>query len=632
MTILKTKGLIAFLLIFYQFSVTPASAQQLMIDWQKTMGGDKNEIAYASVGTSDGGIIIVGSTNSRNSFDVKDSRAFEGNGGSDMWVVKISAAKTIEWSKTFGGTKDDVATGIVQGLNNDYLIIGTTLSTDGDANYNGVNGGLLFIRLNMKGDVLTKRVIAGGSRFEDPGFQPAGSFSKPTIKLGTAGDLYIGATKSLGSASGKTFDFFLSRLTPFGDTLWEKTYGGSSEDYMNDFVLTSDGGILMVGATLSPARDITGAGKGFYDFLVIKVSSGGAEAWKRAYGGSSYDVLFSAIEIGQTNQYYLAGESSSADGDIGKGLGQKDGVLLKISSTGTVLTKSLLGGTGNDGFMHLMKGKDGKIYSFGTSDSVIGQVKPKGPLTDVWMMVFEESGTINYHKLFGGADIDAARHGFAASDGGIFVAASSRSSDGDNNLNRGQSDIWLMKLQVPPPVVFGKFEAFVNEFQDIQLAWTTTYENNSQTIYLEKSGDNKTFKKIYEVPAAGASSVVKSYGARDQNPVIGQNYYRLRYVDRAAKSYDGKTVNFNFIPLANEPVVQQDYRLYPNPATTFVKITNLNPETEVDLINNYGQKLPFRSSGTPSNDFRLDFNLQPGQYYILIQDKKNPQVRKLVVN
>jgi hypothetical protein len=59
---------------------------------QYSFGGIEDDNAQDLIETSDGGIIIVGSTNSKNSLDVEDSHAYRGNGGSDFWIIKIQMA------------------------------------------------------------------------------------------------------------------------------------------------------------------------------------------------------------------------------------------------------------------------------------------------------------------------------------------------------------------------------------------------------------------------------------------------------------------------------------------------------------------------------------------------------------
>lgn len=610
-------------------------AQEYVVNWQKSYGGERNEVAYAGVETSDGGFILVGSTNSKNSFDVKDSKGFDGTGGNDFWISKVSNTGAIVWAKTFGGSKDDVATSIVKTLNNEYLILGTSQSTDGDAIFNGVNGGLLLIRLKENGDFVSKRLFAGGNSNSGVSFQQVNSFSKPTIKILADGQFIVGATRSIGVNPFSGFDFYVAKLSTFGDTLWEKTFGGGLEDYMNDIIQTSDGGYLMVGGTLSLERDITGAGQGFLDFLVIKIDGTGRQLWEKGFGGNNYDVAFSALENSSKTGFYIAGESSSINGQIGNSLGEKDGIILRIDKNGILQNKNHFGGIENDGFYSLIRGTDGVLYASGTSQSTIGTTKPKGTLTDVWLMALKEETFVPiFHKLFGGADIDLARQVIYSSKNGLFLAASSRSADGDASVNRGQSDFWALNLSLPPPIIFGKFQAFLNERQEIELVWTTTFEQNSQFIFIEKSDDNKAFFQKDEQAAVGVSTGIVSYRFIDKNPIFGNNYYRLRYTDLANKSYVGPTVSFNFLPLSilNLPIDQ--FRVYPNPATDFVLIDTFLENPTIQLVDAKGISVPFEliKIGDSSYKIILANNPSIGIYHVVVSNSVAKQTKKIIVN
>jgi hypothetical protein len=610
-------------------------AQEYVVNWQKSYGGERNEVAYAGVETSDGGFILVGSTNSKNSFDVKDSKGFDGTGGNDFWISKVSNTGAIVWAKTFGGSKDDVATSIVKTLNNEYLILGTSQSTDGDAIFNGVNGGLLLIRLKENGDFVSKRLFAGGNSNSGVSFQQVNSFSKPTIKILADGQFIVGATRSIGVNPFSGYDFYVAKLSTFGDTLWEKTFGGGLEDYMNDIIQTSDGGYLMVGGTLSLERDITGAGQGFLDFLVIKTDGTGRQLWEKGFGGNNYDVAFSALENSSKTGFYIAGESSSINGQIGNSLGEKDGIILRIDKNGILQNKNHFGGIENDGFYSLIRGTDGVLYASGTSQSTIGTTKPKGTLTDVWLMALKEETFVPiFHKLFGGADIDLARQVIYSSKNGLFLAASSRSADGDASVNRGQSDFWALNLSLPPPIIFGKFQAFLNERQEIELVWTTTFEQNSQFIFIEKSDDNKAFFQKDEQAAVGVSTGIVSYRFIDKNPIFGNNYYRLRYTDLANKSYVGPTVSFNFLPLSilNLPIDQ--FRVYPNPATDFVLIDTFLENPTIQLVDAKGISVPFEliKIGDSSYKILLANNPSTGIYHVVVSNSVAKQAKKIIVN
>lgn len=620
--------------VFVLASIT-LSAQEFVLNWQKTHGGERNEVVYGGVETTDGGFILVGSTNSKNSFDVKDSRGFDGTGGNDFWVAKVSITGTLVWSKTFGGSRDDVATSIVKSTNNEYLILGTTQSTDGDANFNGVNGGLLLVRLKENGDFVSRRLFAGGNGSSGVSYQQVNSFSKPTIRLLADGQFIVGATRLIGVNPFTGFDFYVAKLSAFGDTLWEKTFGGGLEDYMNDIIQTSDGGYLMVGGTLSLERDISGAGQGFLDFLVIKIDGAGRQVWEKGFGGNSYDVAFSALENISKTGFYIVGESSSSNGQIGNSLGEKDGIILRLDKNGLLVNKNHFGGKDNDGFFSVIRGGDGLLYAGGTSQSTIGLVKPKGPLTDVWLMALnEETFAPVYHKLYGGADIDLVRQVIYTSKKGLFLASSSRSADGDATLNRGQSDFWALNLSLPPPIIFGRFQAFLNNNQDIELAWTTTFEQDSKSIFVEKSDNNKDFFQKDEQFAVGTSIGIVSYRFIDRNPVFGQNYYRLRYTDLANKSYTGPTVSFNFSPLSTTNIPMDKFKIYPNPATEYILIETFLENPTIQLIDAKGVGVAFELVKTGDSSYKmiLKGDLTMGVYQVVVSNQIAKQTKKIIVN
>jgi hypothetical protein len=81
--------------------------------WSTTYGGLKNEEGRSISPTSDGGFIITGSTES------------EGEGGKDVYLLKIDRKGKEEWFKTFGGRLDDTGTIVRQTTDGGYMIAGT---------------------------------------------------------------------------------------------------------------------------------------------------------------------------------------------------------------------------------------------------------------------------------------------------------------------------------------------------------------------------------------------------------------------------------------------------------------------------------------------------------------------------
>ena len=82
--------------------------------WQKAFGGQEDDVAYSIQQTLDGGYIAAGYTYSF------------GGGSEDSWVLKLDSGGNIEWEKTYGGGKNDLAYSIQQTSDEGYIMAGIT--------------------------------------------------------------------------------------------------------------------------------------------------------------------------------------------------------------------------------------------------------------------------------------------------------------------------------------------------------------------------------------------------------------------------------------------------------------------------------------------------------------------------
>ena len=110
-----------------------------------------------------------------------------------------------------------------------------------------------------------------------------------------------------------------------------------------------------------------------------------------------------------------------------------------------------------------------------------------------------------------------------------------------------------------------------------QLQWKTASEKNTAKFIVEKSIDGVTYTSIGEQTAAGNSTTTLSYSLSDNQPVIGNNYYRLKTVDIDGKFSYSDVIN---IPV-NEAYTNSFTRVYPNPTKG-----NLNVEIQSSTTSN----------------------------------------------
>jgi hypothetical protein len=237
------------------------------VQWAKTIGGSSIDEACSIVQTTDGGYIAAGSTISF------------GAGGYDVYIVKLAASGTLQWSRTIGGSSFDEAYSIVQATDGGYVFAGETTS------FGATGGDMYIVKLDASGTPQWSRTI-GGSTSED-------AFS--IIQAADGGLVITGITNSFGAGG---FDTYIVKLNSSGMLQWSKTIGGTGDDYGYSVKQTIEGGYIMAGFTYS-----FGATSG--DMYIVKLDNSGIPQWSKTIGGSSFDEAFSIIQT--TDGGYAAG-------------------------------------------------------------------------------------------------------------------------------------------------------------------------------------------------------------------------------------------------------------------------------------------------------------------------------------
>ena len=101
-----------------------AFAQDPMIEWQNTIGGNLNEELNSISQTIDGGYICGGWSESTISGDKTENS----QGNSDYWVMKLDANGNIQWQNTIGGYFDEHLYSIQQTTDGGYICGGNSAS------------------------------------------------------------------------------------------------------------------------------------------------------------------------------------------------------------------------------------------------------------------------------------------------------------------------------------------------------------------------------------------------------------------------------------------------------------------------------------------------------------------------
>ncbi len=155
--------------------------------WTRRCGGSGNDQGYSVRQAADGGYITAGYTRSY------------GAGGADVYLIKTDVNGDTLWTHAFGGASDDVGYSVQQTADSDYIIAGYTCSFGaGDADVH-------LIKTDQNGHAMWTRTFGGtgddvGYSVEqtaDGGYIVAGY----TNSLGAGGDdVYLIKTDSMGLA------------------------------------------------------------------------------------------------------------------------------------------------------------------------------------------------------------------------------------------------------------------------------------------------------------------------------------------------------------------------------------------------------------------------------------------------
>jgi|GEM_PF-1046717 len=117
---------------------------------------------------------------------------------------------------------------------------------------------------------------------------------------GDGGYVIAGYTRSFGAGND---DAYLLRIDASGDTLWTRTYGGTSYDEGLCVRSTSDGGFIVAGYTKS-------LGDSDGDFYAVKTDSAGGILWVHTYGADKAEEACCVREVAD-HGYIFAGMSLS---------------------------------------------------------------------------------------------------------------------------------------------------------------------------------------------------------------------------------------------------------------------------------------------------------------------------------
>lgn len=266
------------------------------IQWVKALGSIENEAARSMVVNADGTFTITGYR-----INAADSIT-----SMDAWICRVDQSGNPLWEKTYGGSNTDNVFSMVASDNNGYIFVGYSTSTDGDANGNvGGFSNYWIVKTDAMGNKQWHKTYGGSGA----------DWAHDIVKT-TDGYVIIGRSNSSdGDVTGQHggMDAWILKIDNNGNKIWQKTFGGSVDDYGQGILCTSDGGLL-IGVNAKSSNGSFTSNLGYVDAWVIKLDANGNNLGQKELGGSGSEEIVGFA--GDNNRYCLFGSTNSPDGDF----------------------------------------------------------------------------------------------------------------------------------------------------------------------------------------------------------------------------------------------------------------------------------------------------------------------------
>lgn len=361
-------------------------AEPAICTWEKTYGGTLEDKAYGVLPLEDGGLIIVGKT-------FHDTRY-------DAWIMRVTRSGARIWHRVLGGPDTDQLYAVVEAADGDLFVAAHTRRG------RAARSDFWVMRLDLHGRLIWQRILGGAG--EDR--------ARTLVAMSDGGVVAGGFTGSKGA--GKR-DAWLVRLNASGALEWEQTLGGTGDDGAFHVARTRGGAIAMVGYTAS-------GGAGNYRAWAVLLRDDGSVISEREYprGRFSAATGVAASLDGGLVVVGIAGERSAADDRVR---------VFRTAPDGSLLWDRVLEGDRRATGWAIARLPDAVL--------VIAAATTRGPgSTSAWLVGMNDRGEMLWERVHGGPLWDRPTALAIARDGGLVLGGYT------TTRGAGYEDFWILRL------------------------------------------------------------------------------------------------------------------------------------------------------------------------------------------
>ena len=447
--------------------------------WTNTYGTLYSDEGNSVIQTFDGGYIITGHASPNNPWD------------SDLYLIKTSSSGDTAWTKTYGGTGNEIGVDVKQTTDNGFIICGY-YSDSGPGGFD-----VWLLKTNSSGDTLWTKTYGGV--FND--------YGNSVFQTDDGGYVIIGSTESYGAGSS---DYWILQTNASGDSLWSTTYGGFYNEIAFEAQATSDGGYIIAGY-----KQIQGFINA--DVWLLKIYSNGEEEWSQTYGGDYGELAYSIQETADAG-FIVSGYTRSF------GSGGDDVYLIKTDMYGDTMWTKTFGGFSNDAGNSVIETAEGDFIVCGHTFSY----SANGDM-DLWLIKTDISGYTLWTKTYGGS---GAELGFSVIEtfDGRLTACGFTSSYG-----AGNTDVWLLHLEQDGTIGLMDHPSTNSTGYKLSQNYPNPFSGGTTIEYFIPTSGNVSLK-VYDLSGKLLTTLVNEYQQVGNHSVRFENkqlqkgiyYYRLQ--------------------------------------------------------------------------------------------------------
>ena len=449
-------------LLFFSLFILPCTAQNCYTKyWDKSFGGNMADSHFNNHTSNSGSIYLV----SASANGISGNKTIDNCGGYDFWVLKLDASGQIVWQIVLGGHNFEEEPFLNILSDGNLILVGEGRGIDTACNRLAVSHSnntrdIWAIKIDTNGNRIWDMNYGSLGNELQPNIVEL-SNGQLMLLCSTTYQTADGDRTAPGKGGNDTW---VVKINANGSKVWDRVYGGIGGDVLNTAVADDHGNCILVGSTSGPAGgDISDSCRGGNDAWIIKIDSSGNKVWDKRYGGLT-DETISHAERTADNGFILCGETTSPQsGDVSepkKGSGIFNTWVIKLDSLGNKQWDHRYGG-GNYTIGAFYWGTRAKWivhdpsggYVFcGYTDDTLGYDMTDTMYLggDFFVIKIDDLGNKIWDKRFGGMSYDDANSIAFLSDTSMVVAGPSGSDvNGNRTFPRfGVGDNWVIRFRM----------------------------------------------------------------------------------------------------------------------------------------------------------------------------------------